>query len=190
MAMKLHKTNSRPVEPFVSVVLLDWECRERFDTLDWLARQDAPRDQYELIWVELFSRVVPEAMEKADVVITCGQSGLYHKHKGYNTGLLHARGAITVVCDSDAVYPPGFISSILSAFKCSDGSEPIQIVLMYHQWRSNHTYPDDLSDVGQLQQYEWRDLLPNVGACVCMRTADVVRFGGFDEQESLQGYLC
>ena len=61
---------------------------------------------------------------------------------------------------------------------------------MYHQRRSNHTYPDDLSSVGQLQQYEWRPLVPNAGACVCMRTIDALRFGGFDEHRSLQGYLC
>ena len=129
-------------------------------------------------------------MEQADVVITCGQKGLYHKHLGYNIGLLHARGAITVICDSDAVYPPGFISSILAAFQASDGAELKPMVLMYHQRRSNHTYPDDLSDVSQLQQYEWRPLLPNAGACACMRTVDALRFGGFDEHRSLQGYLC
>ena len=111
MAIRVHKANSRSAAPLVSLVLLDWECRERFHTLDWLNRQDAPRDQYEIIWVELFHRVVPEAMAQADVVITCGQKGLYHKHIGYNIGLLHARGAIMVICDSDAVYPPGFISS-------------------------------------------------------------------------------
>ena len=38
----VHKANSRPGEPLVSLVLLDWECRERFHTLDWLNRQDAP----------------------------------------------------------------------------------------------------------------------------------------------------
>jgi len=190
MATIVHKANSRPGKPLVSLVLLDWECRERFHTLDWLNRQDAPRDQYEIMWVELFNRVAPRAMEQADVVITCGQKGLYHKHDGYNIGLLRARGAITVICDSDAVYPPGFISSILAAFQASDGAELKPIVLMYHQRRSNHTYPDDLSDVSQLQQYEWRPLLPNAGACACMRTADALRFGGFDEHRSLRGYLC
>ena len=85
-------------------------------------------------------------MERADVVITCGQKGLYHKHDGYNIGLLQARGAITVICDSDAIYPPGFISSILAAFKGSGVDELKPIVLMYHQRRSNHTYPDDLSN--------------------------------------------
>ena len=110
MATLVHKANSRSSDPLVSLVLLDWECRERFHSLDWLNRQDAPRDQYEIIWVELFNRVVPAAMELADVVITCRQKGLYHKHHGYNIGLLQARGAITVICDSDAIYPPGFIS--------------------------------------------------------------------------------
>ena len=32
--------------------------------------------------------------------------------------------------------------------------------------------------------------MPNAGACVCMRTVDALRFGGFDEHRSLQGYLC
>ncbi len=190
MATLVHKANSRSSDPLVSLVLLDWECRERFHSLDWLNRQDAPRDQYEIIWVELFNRVVPAAMELADVVITCRQKGLYHKHHGYNIGLLQAHGAITVICDSDAIYPPGFISSILAAFKVPGGTELKAMVLMYYQWRSNHTYPDGFSDVSQLQQYEWRPLLPNAGACVCMRTVDSLRFGGFDEHRSLRGYLC
>ena len=92
MTTIVHKANSRSAKPLVSLVLLDWECRERFHTLDWLNRQDAPRDQYEIVWIELFNRVAPEAMERADVVITCGQKGLYHKHDGYNIGLLRARG--------------------------------------------------------------------------------------------------
>jgi len=190
MTTILHKANSRPGTPQVSLVLLDWECRERFHTLDWLNRQDAPREAYEIVWVELYNRVAAEALRQADVVITCGQKGLYHKHQGYNIGLLHGRGAITVICDSDAIYPPGFISSILAAFQAPGEGELKPMVLMYHQRRSNHTYPDDLREVSQLQQYEWRPLLPNAGACACMRTADIVRFGGFDEHRSLRGYLC
>ncbi len=190
MAAVVHKSNSRAGEPLVSLVLLDWECRERYHTLEWLNRQDAPRDQYEIVWVELYNRVAAEAMEQADVVITCGQKGLYHKHKGYNIGMLQARGAITVICDSDAVYPPGFISSIGAAFHGTDVTELKPIVLMYYQWRSNHAYPDGLADVGELRQYAWRPLLPNAGACVCLRTVDALRFGGFDEHRSLQGYLC
>ena len=65
-----------------------------------------PKDQYELIWVEVYDRVVDEVMKKADVVITCNQQGIYHKHIGYNIGLLHARVDLICVCDSDAVFSP------------------------------------------------------------------------------------
>src|SRR5690242_4241019 len=54
--------------PKVSIILLDWSCRESFHAFEWLERQDVPRDQYEVIWVELHDRVAPEAMQHADVV--------------------------------------------------------------------------------------------------------------------------
>lgn len=81
MTAFVHK-NASPSSPRLSIILLDWSCRERFTTLDWLLRQDVPKDQYELIWVEVYDRVVDEVMEKADVVITCNQQGMYHKHVG------------------------------------------------------------------------------------------------------------
>src|SRR5204862_195682 len=83
-----------------SIILLDWSCRERFHALQWLADQTVARDQYELIWVELFDRVVPQALQGADVVLTCSQKGTYHKHEGYNAGLLVSRGKVVTVCDS------------------------------------------------------------------------------------------
>jgi len=98
--------------------------------LDWLAKQTVPKEQYELIWVELFDRVVPQALDGADALITCGQKGMYHKHKGYNVALLESRGKIITVCDSDAVFPPNFIESIITSFRASDGdAEPL--VLMH-----------------------------------------------------------
>ena len=109
----VHKSSSSDNPVKASIILLDWSCRERFHSLDWLNRQNVPRDQYELIWIELYERVVPVVMEKADVVITCGQQGLYHKHLGYNIGLLYAKGNVITICDSDAVFPENFIASIL-----------------------------------------------------------------------------
>lgn len=61
----VHKSNANPKEPLVSVVLLDCSVRERFHALDWLNKHDAPRDAYELIWLELYSSVPPAAMEMA-----------------------------------------------------------------------------------------------------------------------------
>lgn len=190
--VSIHKNNERPCKPKVSVILLDWECRERFQTLDWLSKQDVPREYYELIWIELYNRVVPTVLEKADVVITCGQKGMYHKHVGYNIGLLQARGEIITICDSDAVYPPNFISSILEAFNLKSSNEASSIVLMHHELRTSFLYPDNLQNAEELkdEKWNWWPLNPNVGACMSVRRIDAIRFGGFDEHESYRGYLC
>jgi len=186
----VHKRSSGSVQPLVSLILLDWNCRERFHTLEWLARQTAARSDYEIIWVELHDRVLETALRGSDTVITCHQRGLYHKHLGYNIGLLHARGRILTVCDSDAVYPPEFISSICTAFAEPSGEPNRAQVLMHHQYRTGHLYPDDLEDVTQLARYKWRELWPNVGACMSVRRDDAIAFGGFDEHPSFRGYMC
>lgn len=186
----IHKRNSRPAKPQVSVILLDWSVRERFHTLDWLSRQNVPREQYELIWVELYDRVVPKVLEKADVVITCGQKEMYHKHVGYNIGLMHSQGQVITVCDSDAVFPPDFIDSIIKTFNMAESSDLSSLVLMHYEWRTKHTYPEKLSDVSELSKYEWDDLWPNVGACMSVRKIDAIRFGGFDEHPSFRGHMC
>lgn len=188
----VHK-NASPSSPRLSIILLDWGCRERFTTLDWLRQQDVPKDQYELIWVEVYDRVIDEVMEKSDVVITCNQQGIYHKHLGYNAGLLHARGELICVCDSDAVFPPDFVRSVLRSFQMADGGSAIPLVLMHYEWRTSLLYPDGLTDTETLKdhaRWQWWPLIVNEGACMTVRRADAIRFGGFDEHSSYRGYLC
>ena len=188
-SITIHKRNERIERPLVSVILLDWSCRERFHSLDWLKNQSIPREQYELIWVELFERVVPKALLESDVLLTCGQKGTYHKHKGYNAGLLQSRGQIVTVCDSDAVFPPDFIESIIRCFGLS-GGEPENLVLMHHEWRTDSEYPEHLASIDGVSAFTWKELWPNVGACVSVRHADAIRFGGFDEHDSYRGFIC
>lgn len=188
--IRVHKANTRSGSPRVSLILLDWTVRESFHGLDWLSRQDADRDDYEVIWVELYDRAVPEAMERADVVMTCGQKGVYHKHEGYNAGLLHAGGHVVTVCDSDAVFPPDFVTSIIAAFEVNGVTDPKSLVLMHYEQRTKSTYPAGLSDFDELKNYEWLKLWPNVGACMSVTKADAIRFGGFDEHRSFRGFVC
>ena len=190
MAPQFHRQNSRPVAPVVSIVLLDWSCRERFDTLRWLNQQQVPRESYELIWVELYDRVVPQALNQADVVLTCGQRGRYHKHAGYNAGLLAARGQIITVSDSDAVFPPTIVRSVIDSFHLSGTTAPQPLVLMHYQWRTRALYPPHLERIEELAQFQWVKLWPNVGACMSVRATDAIRFGGFDEDASYRGYFC
>lgn len=186
----VHKKNTSEETPLVSIILLDWSVREWFQALEWLPRQDIARGKYEIIWVELYDRVVPEALEIADVVITCGQQGIYRKHDAYNVGLLHARGQVITVCDSDAVFPPDFISSIFDSFALEKPGGVRSLVLMHHEWRTATTYPGPLSSIQDLNKYEWLELWPNAGACMSVLRTDAIHFGGFDEHRSFRGYLC
>jgi hypothetical protein len=190
---RVHKRPIHGVAPKVSIILLDWTCRESLHALEWLNRQNVPRHEYELIWIELHDRVLPEALEHADVVVTLNQKGLYHKHVGYNVGLLLARGSIVTICDSDAVFPANFVESIVNSFQDPRSKERRSLVLMHDELRTSLTYPDCLDDAEELkdaQRWQWWDITPNAGACMSVLRDDALRFGGFDECSSYRGYLC
>ena len=165
----VHKQPPAGRSPKVSIILLDWSCRESLHTLKWLKRQDVPRQDYELIWIDLYDRVPPEALKLADVVVTLGQRGLYHKHVGYNVGLLLARGEIVTICDSDAVFPPNFVRSIVTSFTDPRTDDRRSLVLMHDELRTSLTYPESLEDAEELKDAErwgWWDVTPNAGACM------------------------
>lgn len=186
----VHKS-AASFSPLVSFILLDWNCRERFHTLDWLNSQSVDRTLYELIWIDLYERVVPEVVEKADIVATCQQKGMYHKHKGYNVGFLLSKGRIVIVCDSDAVFPPNFVQKVLERYGLIDQEDAVPLTLMFHEWRTASLYPEGLQSTDGLQQrFDWWPLIPNAGACACFRREDVIRYGGFDEDEAFRGYMC
>ena len=130
-------------------------------------------------------------MERADVVITCGQKGLYHKHIGYNIGLLHSKGGESLQFVTVMLY---FHLTLL--IQSSNHSilqmtaSLIHTVLMDYQWRSPALYPDGMKDISELQKYPWADLWPNVGACMSVTKSDAIRYGGFDEHRSFRGYIC
>src|SRR4051812_20961585 len=88
----------------VSVVLIDWGVRESFHSLEYLNKQTAPRDDFELIWVEFYGRKPKPIARMAatpgrpmlDLWLVLGYPNefIYHKHRAYNAGLLAASGDI------------------------------------------------------------------------------------------------
>ncbi|WP_052566724.1 glycosyltransferase [Candidatus Magnetobacterium casense] len=210
-------SNNLPTTPQVSIVLLDWSCRESFHSLQYLNQQTTKRDQYELLWIEYFGRRSPEISALLQgckdsgvapvvdkwIVLDMPQQTCYHKHLLYNVGILVSRGRIVVFCDSDAIFTPTFVESIVEMFR----SDP-NIVLHIDEIRNDDrrfypfNYPtvDDITGKGCINFKDGKstglqdDQDPlhtlNYGACMCARRSDLIAIGGADEHMDYFGHIC
>lgn len=209
-----------PVE--LSIVLVDWSARESLHALDYLATQTVDRKRYELIWVEYYDHHAPgmagrfaAAHESGGAVpvdqwILLGMpaGSYYHKHLLYNVGILAARGRIVNICDSDAIFSPSYVQSILSAFERHPG-----IVLHMDEIRSasRRFYPFNYPSIPEILSSEVMNLvqgkpagiasredLPvedrlhvaNYGASMSALREDLIQIGGADEHDDYLGHVC
>ena len=178
----------------LSIILLDWSVRERFQSVYWLQKQTVPRHLYELIWVECHDRVVPEVAAGVNFYITLNQAGLYNKHKGNNAGLACASGRVVTFCDSDAVFPPNFVENVLNHFQHMNhpllGSFIQQKVLNHYELRCPDTYPSGvhLPLKELLKDREWKKWENNAACVSCLRR-DAIGFGGMEEHDITSGYV-
>ena len=179
--------------------------RESFHVLDYLAKQTVPRDRYEILWIEYYSRKASELQGKVDqwVLLEMPEDVYYHKHLMYNVGFAASRGRIVVICDSDVMVKPTFIQSIVEKFESEKN-----IFLHLDEVRNNSrrfhpfNYPsfEEFLSVGCIN---WRNgttaglkdtkdplHLRNYGACFCALREDIVTIGGSDEHIDYLGHIC
>ena len=215
--MEILFDNPELVSPKLSIVLLDWSCRESFHVLDYLANQTIARSQYELIWIEYYDRRAEDIDNKFKGCILGGKPPpldrwmlmrmpkevYYHKHLMYNAGIVLSRGAIVAICDSDAIVKDTFVETILQAFK----QDP-NIVLHLDQVRNNDrrfypfNYPtiDEVIGEGSINWkagkttglWDSTDILHtrNYGACMAAARDDLTKIGGADEHIDYLGHVC
>ena len=200
----------------VSVMLIDWGVRESFHSLQYLNRQSVDRSRYELIWVEFYDRLSRTLLDAVDEAETAGQplvdklvklnysrDVIFHKHRMYNLGIVLSEGEICVICDSDAIFTPNFIQSIITAFE-----ENPQSVVHLDEVRSvsRNFYPFNYPTLNEFLNtpcLNWTgkttkgldqssDMLheANYGACMAARRDDIIRIGGSDEHLDYLGYIC
>lgn len=208
---KSRKSNSKPT---VSLILLDWSCRESFHSLDYLNKQTVPRQTYEILWIEYYTR---KPSEIEDNLKKSGESAIidhwivlgmpadvyYHKHLMYNIGIVKSRGDIVVICDSDAIYGPSFVETIIKSFQ----DDP-DIVLHLDQVRNINkkfypfSYPSikkilgkgciNFKDGKTTGLWDQSDTLHsrNYGACMTAKRVDMIEIGGADEHLDYVGHVC
>lgn len=215
--MQILFDNKLSKKPLVSIILLDWSCRESFHSLYYLNEQTALRDNYEIIWIEYYSRHSPEIEEKLReyerlgkppvvdkwIVMEMPENVYYHKHLMYNTGIVASQGRIVTVMDSDAVVMPTFVEAIIKSFE-----KDSNIVLHMDQVRNMNkrfypfNYPaiDEIIAEGGVNMLNGRprglverfDPLHNVnyGSCMSAMRDDLITIGGADEHIDYLGHIC
>ena len=198
----------------VSVILLDWNVRESFHSLDYLNQQTADRDNYELIWLEFYNHQPKALHEKVfadpenpliDKWLVAGYPDeyIFNKHRLYNLGIVLAEGEICVICDSDAMFTPKFIERIIEEF-----THTPNLILHLDEVRNvnRDLYPfcypgmDVVLGDGCVNWHGTTtrgldnspDMLhdANYGACMAARRSDLLAIGGADEHIDYLGYIC
>ncbi len=209
-----NKTSDKPV---VSIILLDWSCRESFHILNYLSNQTIPRKQYEIIWIEYYGRrpsAIESGLKKCErlhkppnidkwIVMDIQNNVYYHKHLMYNIGIVAGKGKIITICDSDAIVKPTFVEAIIKSFEKNDN-----IVLHMDEVRNieRRFYPFNYPSIDELTHkgcINWKNgkttgLLDkkdfihsvNYGACMCAFREDLINIGGADEHMDYLGHIC
>ena len=205
------------VKPKVSIILLDWSCRESFHILYYLNKQTVPREQYEIIWIEYYSRrstEIERGLKECEelgkpyildkwIVMQMPEDVYYHKHLMYNIGIVESRGRIICIMDSDAITSSRLVENIIKAFE-----EDRNIVLHLDEVRNTDrrfypfNYPT-IEDVVGEGCINWKngktkgvldkkDPLHsrNYGACMCAMRDDLISIGGADEHIDFLGHIC
>jgi hypothetical protein len=208
---------NRELTPRVSIILLDWSCRESIQSLEYLNHQSVPRELYEILWIEYYSRVFPPirdglarysanrrpSMLDQWIVMGTPENICYHKHLMYNLGILASRGDIVCIADSDAIFLPTFVESMLRAFEVNR-----EIVMHFDEIRNadSRFYPFNYPSIAEIlgtgcmnwvngKSRGMADLsdplhLKNYGACMCARRQDLLDIGGADEARDYLGHIC
>jgi hypothetical protein len=129
--MEILFQSNRVTAPELSIVLLDWSCRESFHIFDYLSSQAVDRSKFEILWVEYYERREKEieaAIRKSQlagehppvdkgIILDMPRNLYYHKHLMYNVGIIASARRIVTFCDSDGIVTKNFVNSIIESFE-------------------------------------------------------------------------
>jgi cellulose synthase/poly-beta-1,6-N-acetylglucosamine synthase-like glycosyltransferase len=99
----------------LSVVMIDGQFREHTYGAEYFSRQDFPAGEFEVIWVEFYSKV-PDAVRAQTTVrvITLDNPDdkTYHSSYCFNAGIGAATGELIVIPDADQIVKPDFLGKL------------------------------------------------------------------------------
>ncbi|GAB4190672.1 MAG: hypothetical protein Kow00105_04940 [Phycisphaeraceae bacterium] len=169
----------------ISVIMVDGAFRERYDSIDFMARQNLPATDYELIWVEYYDRIADDLQRRIDRAceqgrsfraVALGREGLYHSSYCFNEGIRLARGELIVIPDADVLAEPDFLQAVLEDHAASD-----RLVNYYHRYNEpEHCRKTEL-DLDHLRRVCELTNPSNHGACLSVRRSWLIEINGYEQ---------
>jgi hypothetical protein len=99
----------------VSVIMIDGQFRENTFGAEYFSKQDLPESEFEVIWVEYYSKVPDHVRAQKNVrVITLNNpvETMYHSSRCFNRGIIEAKGEVLVIPDADQIVKPDFLRGL------------------------------------------------------------------------------
>jgi hypothetical protein len=177
-----HTTPHNPSKrPKISVVMVDGAFRERYDAIDFMARQDMPADDFELIWVEYYGRISSDLQKRIDArpgfkAISLGHTGTYHASYCFNRGITEARGGLVVIPDADVIAEPGFLSTVWQ-----DHQQSQDLACYYHRYNEPQDKHEETISLEHLRSTCELTNPSNHGACLSLRRKWLTRINGYEQ---------
>ncbi len=171
-------------QPKISVVMVDGAFRERYDSIDFMAKQNLPADRYELIWVEYFDKIDPDLQQRIDTAskthnfrtITLGRKGHYHSSYCFNRGIIEAKGELLVIPDADVIAEPNFLEKVLQDHAGYD-----RLVTYYHRYNEPESQRAEQVDIEHLRDVCELTNPSNHGACIATRRKWFIEINGYEQ---------
>ncbi len=167
--------------PKISVIMVDGSFRERYESIDFMARQDFAPQDYELIWVEYYDTISPDLQRRIDAragfcAVALGRAGTYHSSYCFNHGIAEARGELVVIPDADVIAEPGFLSAVWQDHQASD-----RLVTYYHRHNEPEGRHVDSISLDHLRSVCELTNPANHGACLSVRRKWLVEINGYEQ---------
>lgn len=172
-------------KPKISVIMVDGSFRERYESIDFMARQGFTPEDYELIWVEYYDTIANDLQRRVDRAcvsgrnfraIALGRSGTYHSSYCFNRGIAEARGELVVIPDADVIAEPDFLEAVWEDHAVSD-----RLVTYYHRYNEPEDQRVDDIDIDHLRKVCELTNPANHGACIAVRRKWLIEINGYEQ---------
>ncbi|MEQ9459618.1 MAG: glycosyltransferase [Phycisphaeraceae bacterium] len=160
--------------------MVDGGFREQFHAIDFMAAQDLPHEDVELLWVEYGGAIHTDLQNRLSQhpnfrAITLGRNDTYHASRCFNRGITEARGEVLVIIDADVIVEPDFLSRLWQDHQRTDNLAVY--CYRYNEAREDHR---EQVDIEHLRSVCTITNPSNHGACLSIRKKHLLAINGYD----------